>query len=71
LFATLKEVLFDNDVWFQNTRHIAVLKGYNAAPKKERNAKIALQFQSELTSTNEILNPLTLFLSQAMETTFH
>lgn len=83
LFATLKAVLVDNDLWFQNTCHNAVLIGYKAGKKgevgkkrkkkrkekenmrereRERNicVKIALQIQSELTSTIEILYLLTI-----------
>ena len=73
LFATLKEVLADNDLWLQNTRHDAVLIGHEAGKERRRkkrsegeggerikhetDVKIALQIQRELTSTNEILLP--------------
>jgi hypothetical protein len=39
LFATLKEVLVDNDLWLQNTCHDAVLIGHEAGKKGEEGEK--------------------------------
>jgi hypothetical protein len=39
LFATLKEVFADNDLWLQNTCHDAVLIGHEAGKKGEEEKK--------------------------------
>ena len=39
LFATLKEVLADDDLWLQNACHDAVLIGHEAGKKGEEEKK--------------------------------
>lgn len=83
LFAALKLVLVDNDLWLQNTCNDTVLIGHETGKKGEegkkerggenetweRNVKVALQIQRELTSTNEILYLLILssYLKQGIQ----